>query len=80
MATLNNCHAIFTSNQSQGCFVFGNDTQRHVNKGAQQIGEHRLGHQIRIVHFFKVTKFQLASTSGSIISGGLHFAAFCKKH
>ena len=26
---------------SQGCFVFDNDTQRHENKGTQQIAEHR---------------------------------------
>ena len=23
--------------ESQGCFVFGNDAQRHANKGVQQI-------------------------------------------
>ena len=28
--------------KSQGCFVFGNDAQRHANKGAQQMAEHRL--------------------------------------
>ena len=30
---------------SQSCFVFGSDTKRHGNEGAQQIGEHRLGNQ-----------------------------------
>ena len=29
--------------QWQGCFVFGNEAQRHANKGAQQKAEHRLG-------------------------------------
>ena len=28
--------------ESQGCLVFGNDAQRHANKGAQQIAKHRL--------------------------------------
>ena len=28
--------------ESQGCFVFGNDAQRHANKGTQQIAVHRL--------------------------------------
>ena len=28
--------------ESQGCFVFGNEAQRHATKGAQQIAEHRL--------------------------------------
>ena len=28
--------------KSQGCSVFGNDAQRHANKGAQQMAEHRL--------------------------------------
>ena len=43
LATLNNCLAIFAF-ESQSCFVFGNDTQRHVNKGAQQMAEHRLSY------------------------------------
>ena len=28
--------------ESQGCFVSGNNAQRHANKGIQQIAEHRL--------------------------------------
>ena len=33
------CHFCF---ESQGCFVFGNDAQRHANKSAQQMAEHCL--------------------------------------
>ena len=39
LATLNNSHAIFASDHK---VVFGNDPQRHANKGAQQMVEHRL--------------------------------------
>ena len=28
--------------ESQGCFVVGNEAQRHANKGAQQMAEHGL--------------------------------------
>ena len=41
LATLNNCLAIFASNRAS-CFMCDNDTQRHANKGAQQIAVHRL--------------------------------------
>ena len=40
LAKLNNCHAIFASNHKAVLYLAM--TQRHANKGSQQMVEHRL--------------------------------------
>ena len=42
--------------ESQGCFVFGNDAQRHANKDTQQIAEHRLSYTTAKALVIKQTK------------------------
>ena len=58
LATLNNCLAIFASNHEDA--LFDNDTQRHANKGAQQIAVRRLSvQQTHVMQTCQTAKLKL---------------------
>ena len=64
--------------ESQSCFVFGNDTQRHANKGAQHIGERRLNSVIDLYDINLVcTKFGVLIILGAIVPKGCTYPSDC---